>query len=164
MKRPDWKRFFINIAAEVAKRATCIRRAHGAVIVGADNIMKSSGYCGSARGLDNCTDHGHCEREIRGAKPGEHYEWCVSVHAEANAIIACTPEQMKGATIYLAGFDSKTGLATDAEPCMMCERMILNAQIETIVMRKADNSLVTMSSFDLRQKINQDVIKMRKKG
>ena len=40
--------YYLNIAREVAGRATCLRRKFGAVIVKNKQII-STGYCGAAR-------------------------------------------------------------------------------------------------------------------
>ena len=49
MKRISKTDYYLNIAAAVALRSTCIRRQYGAVIVQNDEII-STGYNGSARG------------------------------------------------------------------------------------------------------------------
>ena len=84
-KRPDWDEYFLNIAEEVGKRSTCLRRRYGAIIV-KDNIIVSTGYNGSPRGEINCLDAKICERERLHIPKGERYELCVAVHAEQNAI------------------------------------------------------------------------------
>lgn len=132
LKRSGWDEYYLNIALAVAQRATCIRRRYGAIVVKNFRII-SSGYCGAPRNVVNCSDHGNCVREQRGAKTGEHYEWCVSVHGEANAIINAAPDELKGATIYIMGFDANTGEQVCSEPCLMCRRMIINACIEKVV-------------------------------
>jgi dCMP deaminase len=127
--------YYLNIAREVAGRATCLRRKFGAVIVKNKQII-STGYCGAPRGTANCCDLGSCLREELGAKKGEHYEWCRSVHGEANAIIHASRLDMIGATLYLVGLDARTGAGVeDAEPCRMCKRMIINAGIEEVVVQ-----------------------------
>ena len=61
---------------------------------------------------------------------------CRSVHAETNAIIAASREEMIGATLYLVGIEVKTGkVMTDAMSCMMCKRQIINAGIDRVVIR-----------------------------
>ena len=55
MKRPSQVKYYLDIAAAVAARSTCIRRQYGAVIVKNDTIV-STGYNGTARGLVNCCD------------------------------------------------------------------------------------------------------------
>jgi dCMP deaminase len=125
--------YYLNIAREVAGRATCLRRKFGAVIVKNKQII-STGYCGAPRGTLNCCDVGWCLREELGAKRGEHYEWCRSVHGEANAIIHAARLEILGATLYLVGLEATSGEPVEgAEPCRMCKRMIINAGIEWVV-------------------------------
>lgn len=136
--------YYLNIAREVAGRATCLRRKFGAVIVKSKQIV-STGYCGAPRGTVNCSDVNFCLRNELGAKKGEHYEWCRSVHGEANAIIHASRFDMIGATLYLVGLESATGaFVTDAEPCRMCKRMIINAGIEFVVVQAGEG---VMKSF-----------------
>ena len=121
--------YYLNIAKAVAQRSTCMRRQYGAVIVKNDRIV-STGYNGSARGDQNCCDVGTCWREEHNIPHGEQYERCLAVHAEDNAISQAGRETI-GATLYLAGFEN--GVEIMAEPCMMCDRKIKNAQIEKVI-------------------------------
>lgn len=133
--------YYLNIAREVAGRATCLRRKFGAVIVKTKQIV-STGYCGSPRGTINCSDVGFCLRNELGAKKGEHYEWCRSVHGEANAVIHASRFDMIGATLYLVGLESATGqFVIDAEPCRMCKRMIINAGIEQVIVQAGPTAI-----------------------
>ena len=129
MNRPDKDSYFLNIAEEVAKRSTCIRRQYGAVIV-KDGVIKSTGYNGSPRNAQNCCDAGSCWRAQHNIPHGERYEMCQAVHAEVNAIINARPEDMVGATLYLVGLED--GKRIDAKPCLMCEKVIRNAQIRRV--------------------------------
>jgi dCMP deaminase len=127
--------YYLNIAREVAGRATCLRRKFGAVLVKNKQII-STGYCGAPRGTANCCDLGSCLREELGARQGEHYEWCRSVHGEANAIIHASRLEMMGGALYLVGLDAQSGLiVADAEPCRMCKRMIINAGLEEVIVQ-----------------------------
>lgn len=140
--------YYLNIAREVAGRATCLRRKFGAVIVKSKQIV-STGYCGAPRGTVNCSDVGYCLRNELGAKPGEHYEWCRSVHGEANAIIHASRFDMIGATLYLVGLETQTGgIVQDAEPCRMCKRMIINAGIDKVVVQVAENKVRSFNVED----------------
>ena len=47
--RPDWTEYFLDIAKAVGRRATCLRRRYGAIIV-KDKIIISTGYNGAPRG------------------------------------------------------------------------------------------------------------------
>lgn len=129
--RMSKSKYYLEIARQVASRSTCLRRQYGAIIVKDDRII-STGYNGSARGEENCSDVGSCWREEHNIPHGQQYEKCRAVHAEANAIINGDPADMIGATLYLAGFENGQAIEK-AEPCEMCQRMIRNAQIREVV-------------------------------
>lgn len=133
MNRITKHEYYLNIAAEILKRGTCLRRNYGAVIVNNDQIV-GTGYTGSPRGEDNCCDVGVCERDRLQIKPGERYELCKSVHAEMNAIISAGRERTIGATIYIVGHDMKTDKMIATKPCLLCHRMIKNAGIKEIIL------------------------------
>ncbi|MGE5583255.1 MAG: deoxycytidylate deaminase [Bacillota bacterium] len=134
--RPSKEEYYLNIAAQVAERGTCIRRKFGAVIVRDDQII-STGYVGAPRGTKNCCDLGYCPREAAQIPPGERYELCRSVHAEANAIIHADRLDMLDSTLYLACIDAKTGKYTpNTKPCRMCTRWIINAGIQKVIVRE----------------------------
>lgn len=104
----------MNIAREVATRATCDRKHVGAVIV-RDKSILATGYNGSIRGLGHCDDEGHLMEEGH----------CVrTVHAEANAIVQAAKNGMRidGGTIYVT-----------ASPCWGCFRLIANSGIVRVV-------------------------------
>ena len=135
MQRRDKENYYLDIAQTVLERGTCLRRNFGAIIVKDDQII-STGYTGSPRGRQNCSDTGFCTREKLGIPRGERYELCRSVHAEANAIIAAPRRDMIGAALYLVGRDARTGdLVKDANSCAMCKRLIINSGIAEIFIR-----------------------------
>ena len=137
--RPDWDTYFLSIAREVGKRSTCLRRKYGAIIV-KDKVIVSTGYNGAPYGKTNCIDSGVCERERLHIPKGQNYELCVAVHAEQNAIIHASAEEMKDATIYVVGINADGTLASGA-PCLLCERMIRNARIKYGVYYIPDGSI-----------------------
>jgi dCMP deaminase len=108
-----------------------MRRQYGAVVTKHNSIV-STGYNGAARGVVDCLEAGKCTRKELRIPHGERYELCHSVHAEANAIIRASAEELEGATIYVAGVDGE-GAPCTSEPCMMCKRMILNSKIARVV-------------------------------
>ena len=140
-KRPSKTRYYLDIAAVVSTRSTCLRRQYGAVIVKNDRII-ATGYNGAARGRDNCSDVGECWRLTHGIPHGEQYEKCQAVHAEANAIASADGEKMYGATLYLAGFevdeDGNRIQIADPKPCEMCDRLIINAGIKNVITKESD--------------------------
>ena len=134
-ERISKENYYLDIAQTVASRGTCLRKKYGAIIVKNDVII-STGYVGAPRGRVNCTDIGACMRENLSIPRGERYEMCRSVHAEANAIIAASREQMLDSTLYLVGIDVKSGeLISDACCCQMCKRYVINAGIARVIIR-----------------------------
>ncbi len=135
MERLSKANYYLDIAQAVASRGTCLRKKYGAIIVKNDSIL-STGYNGAPRGRKNCCDLGFCQRDALNIPRGERYELCRSVHAEANAIISASREDMIGATLYLVGLDSKTDeLVPGINSCMMCKRMVINAGISKVIVR-----------------------------
>ena len=107
----------MNIAREVSTRSTCDRKFVGAVIV-RDKSILATGYNGSIRGLPHCDEEGHLMEDGH----------CVrTVHAEANAIVQAARNGVRidGASIYVT-----------ASPCWGCFRLIANAGIARIVLRR----------------------------
>ena len=143
--RPDWDDYFIEIAKAVSSRGTCLRRTYGAVIV-KDRVIISTGYNGSPRGMENCIDTQKCTRKELNIPSGERYELCEAVHAEQNAIINAPPDRMKGATIYIAGFEEDRTFA-GGRPCKLCDRIIKNAQIKDIVYLQKDGTLARTTMY-----------------
>ncbi len=138
--------YYLGIADSVSERSTCLRRKYGAIIVRNDEII-STGYNGAPRGRKKCVDLGSCERELRKIPPGERYELCRSVHAEANAIISAPRRDMIGATLFLVGRDAKNGeLLESSMPCSMCKRLIINAGIERVVMQSGNDDFVVVKT------------------
>ncbi len=148
MKRISKENYYLDIAQTVLERATCLRRVYGAIIVTNDEII-STGYNGAPRGRANCVDMGYCSREVLQVPRGERYELCRSIHAEANAIISAARRDMVGGTLYLVGRDAQTGeLLGDATSCSMCRRMVINAGLERVVIRRTETEFDIISVSD----------------
>ena len=148
MDRISKENYYLDIAETVLERSTCLRRVYGAIIVNNDEII-STGYNGAPRGRANCVDMGYCSREAMKVPRGERYELCRSVHAEANAIISASRRDMVGGTICLVGRDARTGeLLADATSCLMCRRMVINAGLEKVVIRRTDTEFEVVPVAD----------------
>ena len=120
--RPDWNIYFLDIADAVALRADCTRRSVGAVIVGADRRIVSTGYNGGAPGSSSCLK-GECPRgklTYDQIAPNSSYDTgpgaCIAVHAEQNAIIHADWARCQGATMFIS-----------QPPCEGCMKMIAGA-------------------------------------
>lgn len=112
-KRPDWTEYFLQIALDVATRATCDRKHVGCVLVRDQRIL-ATGYNGSIVGLGHCDDEGHMMDEGH----------CVrTVHAESNAIAHAARHgvRIEGAAAYVT-----------ASPCWLCFRLLANAGVQQI--------------------------------
>jgi dCMP deaminase len=110
-----WEEYFRRIAHQVRLKSKDIHTQIGAVIVGTDNEIVSTGYNSFPRGIND-------EVASRQERP-EKYYWFE--HAERNAIYnaARIGVSTKGCTMYL----------TCGIPCADCARGIINAGITTIV-------------------------------
>ena len=149
MERRDKINYYLDIAETVTERATCLRRCWGAVIVKNDEII-STGYNGAPRGRQNCTDLGYCIREKLNIPRGERYELCRSVHAEQNAIIQAGQDRCMGSSMYIYGHNFI---------CILCKRFIVQAGIETIYLKKDDNSPIeVVTAQQLRDELSEVVL------
>ena len=60
-------------------------------------------------------------------------------------IINGNPLDIAGGTLYLAGTEAKTCAPTEhISPCAMCQRLILNAQLKRVVMRRSNGELIAI--------------------
>ena len=121
-ERPTWDEYFMEVASVVAKRATCLRRSVGAVVV-KDKRILATGYNGAPTGLAHCAVVG-CLRDKLGIPSGQRVEICRGLHAEQNALIQAARYgiSLDGSTVY-----------TTLEPCVTCAKMLVNAGIKRVV-------------------------------
>lgn len=116
--RPSFDEYFATIAKAVSLRADCTRAQHGAVIVKNSRIV-STGYNGTPSGSVISCAAGDCPRaESNVAHCEGDYDRCISVHAEANAIVYANRADTDGATIYVTG-----------PACRGCQKLIAAAGI-----------------------------------
>lgn len=142
MKRPSIDEYYLNIALAVSTRSTCLKKHYGCVIVKNGELV-STGYNNPPRYEPHCWQCTKCD----GGKDEATYLSCPSVHAEQNALLSASRNEMLGADLYLAGYDVKTGepLECEAWPCEICLRLIKNAGINRII---NNNGVIYMRSDD----------------
>lgn len=140
-KRPSKDEYYLGIAKAVAKRSTCLRRKFGAIVT-KDDVVVSSGYNGSTRGVINCSEIGCLKDEVNASEYSE-YEFCIAVHAEENVVInaARNGSSTLGGTLYVYGEYTKDGSITESIPCERCRRVIINAGIRSVITKKSDGSI-----------------------
>ena len=116
--RPDYDRWFMDIARVVSCRSTCARRQVGAVIVDQTNHILSTGYNGVPAGVSHCT-----QIPCAGAnhESGQGLDVCQALHAEQNAI-ARLQDVRHAHTLYCT-----------TAPCIMCTKLIAATPIKRIV-------------------------------
>lgn len=133
MERIPKEEYYLNIAREIGKRATCFRNKGGAIIVREDVIV-ATGYVGAPRKTKDCLERGECLRDKLKIPHGKNYEICRSVHAEANCIInaARSGVSVLGGDMYIYCTD-RNGNPVDSFPCFMCKKMIINAGLKRMI-------------------------------
>jgi len=121
-KRPTWDEYFLEVAALVSKRATCLRRRVGAVLV-KDKKILATGYNGAPSGIKHCIVTG-CIREKLKIPSGERHELCRGLHAEQNVLLqaALHGTSTKDSVLYVTN-----------QPCIICAKMLINGGIKEIV-------------------------------
>ena len=125
--RPSWDEYFMLIAKVVATRSTCNSRPTGAVIV-RDNRILATGYNGAIPKAPHCIDllmnnKPFCNRRYMGVEEHSKMDYCVSVHAEANAVAQAAKMgiNINGASIYCT-----------LSPCYTCFKLLATAGIKQI--------------------------------
>lgn len=115
----DWDDRFMQLALHVAGWSKDRSTKVGAIIVGPDNLLRSIGYNGFPRGVDDDVEGRH-NRPLK-------YRW--TEHAERNAIFnaARTGTALAGCRMYLPWF-----------PCMDCARAIVQAGIVELIAIQPD--------------------------
>lgn len=119
--RPSWDTYFIEIAHLVSTRATCPRRAVGAVIV-RDKRIVATGYNGAPAGLPHCPPDGEKNDWPKGCMISGHCSR--SLHAEQNCLLQAAKIGVAcdGTTIYVT-----------CQPCNTCAKMIINAGVARVI-------------------------------
>lgn len=117
----DWTTYFLNIAETVRTKSKDPSSQVGAVIVGPEKQIVSTGFNGFPRHIDD-------GREERW-RPEKKLYWIE--HAERNAIYNAARHgiALRGCTMYLVGFGPPT------VPCVDCARAIIQSGIGQVVGR-----------------------------
>jgi len=113
-----WDEYFLTMAATAALKSKDRSTKVGAIIVGPDHEVISTGFNGFPRGIDD-------NLEKRHARPAK-YSW--TVHAEKNSIYnaAMHGSATRGCTMYITGLP----------PCASCARAIIQAGIVAVVVHE----------------------------
>lgn len=146
----EWNEYFLEIARTVARRSNCIRAHVGAVIVGQDRKIKATGYNGVPSKVVSFMELGECYRIKNNIPSGTRYETCRSIHAEQNAIIQAGQDRCKGSSLYIWGHNII---------CILCKRFIVQSGIETIYLKKDENSpMEIVTTKELIEELSNDAL------
>jgi len=137
-KRPPKEEYYLNIAKQIGKRATCFRNKGGAIIV-KDDVIIATGYIGAPRKTKDCLERGECLRDKLKIPHGRNYEICRSVHAESNCIVnaARSGASVLNGDMYIYETD-REGKPIDSFPCFICKKIIINAGLNRVVSATGD--------------------------
>lgn len=139
MTRPDWDTYFGAIAQAVAARADCTRRQVGAVLVGPDHSILSTGYNGAPAGEPGCASAGACPRGQSDVPTRSQYVEgagrCIAVHAEENALLYA----MRGHETrdgWVRSLPMGVTAYVTCAPCQPCAELLAAAGVERVVWPK----------------------------
>lgn len=150
--RPSWEEYFMTIAQLTSERSNCIKRKVGCIIV-KDNRILSLGYNGTPRGTLNCFEGGckRCFEQKEGNTSGHKLDLCMCLHAEENAMLYISQNDLKDATIYVT-----------LMPCISCVKKIIQCQIRQVYYLEDYNEEISVQSRHLLEKYGISVIKFKK--
>lgn len=112
----SWEEYFMGVAILSGKRSKDPSTQVGACIVDEDKKIVGTGYNGAPRGIE--------DENFPWSREGDFMEtkYAYVCHAELNAILNSTKENLKGCTIYIA-----------LSPCNECAKAIVQSGIKKVV-------------------------------
>lgn len=124
-ERPSFDTWALLMAYTTARRATCSRRAVGAVAF-LDKNLRAEGYNGAPAGLAHCAheDYADPASDPDLALVGGRYSCTRAVHAEANVVAYAARRgvALDGCTLYCT-----------THPCLACARLLVSAGVREVV-------------------------------
>ena len=123
--RESFDSYMLKIVEVVASRATCPRRAVGAIAVNKNKHIMATGYNGVPKGFPHCIDDPCGGQDL---PSGTGLDKCLATHAEQNCLLQCNNVQ-DIYTIYLT-----------VSPCVTCAKLIANTGCKKIVYSEVYNN------------------------
>ena len=115
-----WDKYFLDLARHASTASKDPSTQVGAVIVDDKNRVVSLGYNGFPRGVEDSVER-YMDKEFKYS--------CV-VHAEENAILNATKEDLSGTTLYLYPL----------MPCSHCASRIIQKGIKEVIIFYKENN------------------------
>ena len=148
--RPNWDQTWMAVAVSMSKRSKCVNRQVGAVIVTKENRPMAVGYNGPPANWSDGQERVTVKMQYFGniyseevvesnttcaefcprggsSERGTTYSNCVSVHAEANALLFADRRDYQGGTIYVTN------------PCCWdCAKLVSNSGVSRVVVQMSE--------------------------
>lgn len=105
--------------------SNCSVRRYAAALIGPLGLIRSAGGNRTPVGMARCGEGG-CPRAEHEVTPGVDHSDCVSMHAEAEALMSCDPDIRFGATLVVTG-----------PPCFECAKLVAGSDVRRVVFRYA---------------------------
>ena len=120
-RKLSWDEYFLDIAATVSTKSKDTSTPVGAVIVGEDHQILSTGFNGFPRGVQD-------DPELVPERYERPMKYSYTVHAEPNSLLNAAMHgiALKGATMYIYGYP----------PCDRCAAAMRQAGIVRVVVRQ----------------------------
>lgn len=113
-----WDTLFMGMAFKVAHRSPCLRSQVGAVL--AHNHCVVAAASNTVPRQLSCED---CSRRLKTqSEASDLYDDCISLHAEANAVLLSNYVHRGGATLYVT-----------RTPCWGCMKIVVNSGVACVV-------------------------------
>jgi len=127
--RPSWTEVWMRAAEVIGERSRCDMRQIGAVIVSDDNAYSVVGYNGPPAGYP-IGQWSTCKTWCPRAQTEDQtlgYDNCISIHAEANALMKADHSRIQHGTLYV-----------NSASCWGCGKLIANSGVRRVVMNVAE--------------------------
>jgi dCMP deaminase len=121
-----WDLHFLRLCVEIARQSKDPATRVGAVIIGPDREIRSTGFNGLPRYIADTPERLN-DREVKNS---------LILHAEQNAILnaARIGTPLKGCTLYLSATDD-SGMIWGGAPCTRCTVEVIQVGIYEVVSR-----------------------------
>lgn len=141
---------YFDIAAKVAREATCTRARCGSIIV-KDGMVIGEGFNSPALNDEN---QRLCEIPMDTSKRPKYDKTCC-VHAEWRAVLdACksNANKLTGSILYFMRIDEAGNFTDAGDPfCTVCSRLAMEAGIEEFALYNSDGGdIYTLNEYNLK--------------
>ena len=144
----SWDDYFMGVAILSSQRSKDPSTQVGACIVDTDKKIVGTGYNGAPRGIE--------DKNFPWAREGDfmNTKYAYVCHAELNAILNSTKENLKGCTIYVGLF-----------PCNECAKAIIQSGIKKVIYLsdKYSDLPVFMASKKILEMAGIEIVKLNTK-